>query len=371
MAKFLHVVAPNVPMPSDAGVMKDLVYIIRALHGNEIRVQLHCHGNGENQVLAPYCDKIHYYPIKNGHEGYSLQIPHAVSSRSNDTLFCRLMTDNHPILFAGFQTIFPLLTQLPTEKRSIVVRVLRNEEKYFKDLSKIYPWGIKKLFCKAEAMRYRKSLNILVKKGIQLASAVDLEHFPNTPSTSNFKLVDQFRSMPFMMQSEGSGNYCFFHGNLGEPENEFAALWLLNNVFDTLLIPFVIGGDNPSSKLEKAAHLRSHTCLVANPSEKELQDLIKKAQINLLPSFVTHGSSFNLHQALALGRHVVTNTAGVWEKDIGSLCHIANLPSEFKLTTESLFTKNTDPSEHEKRASFLNINYKNESEIQTLIKMLY
>ena len=371
MDKHLHIVAPDFPLPSDAGILKDLVFMVRALHANGVKIHLHCFGDGNGQGLAPYCTSVDFYGKKQGHEGYSLKVPYAVSSRSSDTLTSKLMMDKHPILFIGFQTIYPLLENALLQERSVVVRVLRDEEKYFEDLAKMHDWGTQKLFCMAEAFRFRGLVKNIAKSNVQFASAIDLECLIAKHGYPKVSSIAPFTGMPFMMQPEGIGNYCFFYGNLAEAENEYAALWLLNNVFDSLELPFVIAGDNPSATLEKAAHLRMHTCLVANPGEKELQDLIKKAQVNLLPSFISHAGNSNLHQALALGRHVLTNPKGAWEEDIKLLCHIADHPADFITTISTLFNKEIDPMEHEKRASFFNGNYKNDQGIRELIRMLY
>ena len=50
-----------------------------------------------------------------------------------------------------------------------------------------------------------------------------------------------------------------------------------------------------------------HTCLVANPSEMEMQDMIAKAQINILPSFNNTGIQIKLLNALFNGRHCLVN----------------------------------------------------------------
>ena len=102
-----------------------------------------------------------------------------------------------------------------------------------------------------------------------------------------------------------------YHGNLSINENEEAAEWLLKNVFNNLAIPFVIAGKIPSQRLEALAHPHEHTCLVANPSEKEMQDMIAKAQINILPSFNNTGIKLKLLNALYSGRHCLVNKAGV------------------------------------------------------------
>lgn len=371
MHKHLHIVAPKLPSPSDAGIANELFYMVKALHANEILIHLHCFEGGNNQGIAPFCKELHGYDKKQGHKGYSLTIPQHLSSRSSATLTQRLLMDDHPILFMGFQSIFPLLDDRLHPNRSVVVRMFRDEGNYFMDLAKMNPWGSQKLFFMAEAFRFRRIMHELAKPNVQLVTAVALDYVKAKPSYPKTHLISPIRGMPFVMQPEGLGNYCFFYGNLAEPENEFAAMWLLENVFDTLELPFVIAGDHPSPKLEKAAHQKMHTCLVANPSEKELQDLIKKAQVNLLPAFISQSETSNLHQALALGRQVITNTMGAWEKDINTCCHVVDTPEEFMGLTAALFSENIDQQQLDKRAFFLNEHYKNEKGIAALIKMLY
>jgi len=188
---------------------------------------------------------------------------------------------------------------------------------------------------------------------------------------NNYTVIEQLIEMPFVMPQSGVGNFCLYHGNLSKTEHAYAANWLLQNVFKTLEIPFVIAGDNPSDQLEKAAHEKMHTCLVANPSEKELQDLIKKAQVNILPSFVSQCNTGLLFQALAMGRHVLTNAKGACEMSNTSTYHLAESNDEFMSMTEALFNKSFDGPEHESRAAFLNGKYNNHKGVSTLIKMLY
>ena len=193
----------------------------------------------------------------------------------------------------------------------------------------------------------------------------------STRHLNNCTVVDQLIEMPFVMPQSGTGNFCLFHGNLDKTEHAYAANWLLQNVFNKLEVPFVIAGDNPSEKLEQAAHEKMHTCLVSNPSEKELKDLIKKAQINILPSFVGQCNSGLLYQSLAIGRHLLTNPKGAYEMGIESTCHVAENNHAFISLTEKLFNKKFDVSDHESRAAFVNGKYKNQKAVSELIRMLY
>jgi hypothetical protein len=368
MDKHLHIVAHDVPLPSDSGILKELVFLTKALHGEGILLHLHCFGKEKPENLMPFCHEFHFYPKKQGHQGYTLSLPYAVSSRSDKSLVKRLEADQFPILFAGLKTVSPLLDSTLTKDRKIVLRMLRDEQRHFSDLTGLCSWGSLKLFYTIESIRFGRLMKKLSALPIQFAVS---QAYTRTQSLNNFALVDQLIEMPFVMPQSGMGNFCLYHGNLGKSEHAYTANWLLKNVFNELEIPFVIAGNNPSDQLEKAAHEKMHTCLVANPSEKELQDLIKKAQVNILPSFVSQCNTGLLFQALAMGRHVLTNAKGACEMSNTSTYHLAESNDEFMSMTEALFNKSFDGSEHESRAAFLNGKYNNHKGVSTLIKMLY
>ncbi len=56
------------------------------------------------------------------------------------------------------------------------------------------------------------------------------------------------------------------------------------------------------------AHSQPHTCIVANPSSAERQDMIEKAQIVIQPCFVKDGADEALIEGIKHGRHCLTNT---------------------------------------------------------------
>ena len=120
----------------------------------------------------------------------------------------------------------------------------------------------------------------------------------------------------------GKGCFCLYHGNLAVNENEKAVEWLLTEVFNDIRIPFVIAGKNPSERLEKMVHENNYCCLVSNPSDKEMQDLIKKAQVNILPSFNNTGVKLKVLNALFNGKYCLVNRAAADGAGIHGLCHI-------------------------------------------------
>lgn len=137
----------------------------------------------------------------------------------------------------------------------------------------------------------------------------------------------------------GMGSYCLYHGDLSVEANEKAAIWLLDKVFSKIEVPLVIAGKNPSPLLEKMAHAFNHTCLVANPSDKEMQDMIARAHINVIPSYITTGIKIKLLNALFNGKHCVVNDATVTGSGLEALCHISNQANGFRDLIEQLFSQ--------------------------------
>jgi len=169
---------------------------------------------------------------------------------------------------------------------------------------------------------------------------------------------------------EGMGTYCLYHGNLSVEENEKAAIWLLQNVFNDLKVPFVIAGKNPSATLEKVAHQAEHTCLVGNPAEDEMRDLISKAQMNVLPSFNETGVKLKLINALFNGRHCVVNDAAVEETGLAPACHTGTNAESFKQIIIQLYHQPFTEEEKTLRQKILCGTYNNKLNAQKLIALI-
>lgn len=176
----------------------------------------------------------------------------------------------------------------------------------------------------------------------------------------------------YQVQSlEGIGTYCLYHGNLSVSENEKAAIWLLENVFNKIKVPFVIAGKNPSSRLERLAHLNCHTCLVANPCEGEMKDLIAKAQINIIPSFNETGIKLKLLNALFNGRHCVVNDATVQHTGLEAACHIGTTSEAIRQIVIQLYHHPFNEEEILLREKLLGTGYNNKKNGLSLIKSIW
>ena len=373
MSNHLHIVCFDIPYPPDYGGVAEVFFKIKSLAEAGIKIHLHCfkYGRSEQQELKKYCYEVCYYSRNLGHKGISFKLPYIVSSRANEKLLVNLLKDDYPILMEGIQSTY-FIDNPKLENRKIVVRLHNVEFEYYKQLAKQTKSIIKKTYFLIESFLLKNYEKKIANKALFLGlTEKDVAIYKNEFNSSSVFYVPPFIGWKFPLCLEGIGSFCLYHGNLSVPENESAAFWLLENVFHDIEIPFVIAGKNPSNELINAAHKKSHTCLVANPSEKEMHDLIQKAQINVLPSFSTSGIKFKYLYSIFCGRHCIINENMQAGTFLGAATHIGNNADSFKSMISQLFSKPFGTEEIEIREQIMHQHYNNKNTAEQLINFLY
>jgi hypothetical protein len=323
--RHLHIVCLDVPYPVDYGGVFDLFHKIRSLHGAGIKVHLHCfeYGRGRQPVLDEYCEEVRYYCRHEGHKGFSHRLPYIVCSRSNGYLLDRLLEDDYPILLEGIHCTY-LLNDERFDGRKIVLRLHNVEYQYYRQLYLTERSLLKKIYYLHESNLLRQyEQRIAGKVKILAVSKKDEEQYAQEFGARDIDTIPVFLPFEQVRSKEGTGCFCLYHGNLSVPENEQVVLWLLKKVFTGFDMPFIISGKNPSPKLTRLIAQNPQACLIPNPSEEELQDLIAKAQVNILPSFNCTGIKLKLLNALFNGRHIIVNQDAVEGTGLQAACHIA------------------------------------------------
>jgi hypothetical protein len=371
--KNVHIVTHDVPWPADFGGVIDLFYKLKTLHELGVKIHLHCfiQGRTQQQELNKYCTTVTYYQRKKNSSSFSLRLPLIVNSRKNDALINNLKKDNYPVLLEGIHCTY-YLYHGDLANRKIIVRLHNAEFEYYKHLAKHETNLFKKIYFLHESRLLKKYEAVIAKKAIILAvSAHDTTVYQNIFGATQAGYMPVFTPYTLAAGKEGKGNYCLYHGNLEINENEEAATWLLQQVFNTLQIPFVIAGKNPSQKLINLAHRQQHTCLVQNPTEKEMQDLICKAQVHILPSFNNTGIKLKLLNALFNGRHVVVNKAGVAGSGLEEACHIATDATSFKNIITALYNQPFTDDDIQLRQGLLQHKYNNALSIKKITAIFW
>ena len=373
MDKHLHIVCLDIPFPVDYGGVVDLFYKIKALYNLGVQIHLHCFTKDRKpaEELNKYCATVDYYPRKKNSGSFSLSIPWMVKSRTNARLLANLQQDDHPVLLEGIHCTYYLKAGLLTN-RQVVVRLHNAEFAYYKQLARHENDLFKKLYFLNESRLLKKYEKAIAGKATCLAvSMQDVDLYRQECKAVDVHHLPVFLPYTLAVGKEGKGCFCLYHGNLAINENEEAATWLLKEVFSKLKLPFVIAGKDPSEKLQKLAQDHPHTCLVANPSDKEMQDMICKAHIHVLPSFNNTGIKLKLLNAVFNGRHCLVNKAGVDGSGLEPFCQLADGATDFINKIESLYQLPFTEQEVQQRQGLLQTIYNNEANAARLMTFLW
>ena len=366
--KHLHIIIFDVPWPADYGGAVDLFYKIKALSQAGIKIHLHCfvYKRTHQDELKKYCEELYYYKRENNINHFSLRLPFIVNSRKNVDLLRNLNKDNHPILIEGIHCSYYLHAG-KLNNRKVLLRLHNAEFEYYHHLALNEKNPIKKFYFNHESKLLKKYEKQLAKKvNIVAASGQDIQLYEDLFGATDITHLPVFTPFDSVLGQAGKGCFCLYHGNLSINENEHAAIWLLNNVFNDLDIPFVIAGKDPSQKLVFMAEQHKQTCLVANPGEKEMQDMIAKAQINILPSFNNTGVKLKLLNALFNGRHCLVNKASVAGSGLDRICQVAEDADEFKTAISYLYNIPYNKEENIQRSALLEQLYNNKKNIKQI-----
>lgn len=376
MKRQLHIVCLDVPWPADYGGAIDMMNRIIAFKNLGIGIHLHYFSYNERGTpneLNQFCETINVYERENIRKGFSLNQPYIISSRINEKLIARLNSDDHPILLEGIHCT-GILPEIKKANRKIVVRMHNEESVYYKELAKAEPGLLKKIYLYNESRLLKKYSHHLPDDVVYVCvSNTDIDILKRDYHLHNVEFIPTFPSWQKVKGDEGKGNFCLYHGNLSVAENEKAAAWLVCNVFTKARVPFIIAGKKPSKRLQKIAGLCQHTCLVADPSEQEMNDLVHKAHINILPCFnkkIT-GIRLKLLHALFEGRHCVVNEPMVAGTGLEDACHIGSNANAFASIILQLYQQPFTREEIVLRKQLLKDTYNNEDNTRKLIQWLW
>lgn len=367
----IHLIAFNVPFPADYGGVIDIYYKIKALKKAGVDVILHCfeYGRERSAELEDICLKVFYYPRKGGTSYWLDTLPYIVSTRVSPELTVKLKKDNFPVLYEGLHTTASI-KDIQAPDRKIVIRSHNVEHDYYRGLMEAEANLPRKLFFYSEAAklkRYEKILNMAT--GVAAISQTDLAYFGE--KFSNITYVPAFHPNEKVDIEPGHGEYALFHGNLSVAENKKAVMHLIENVFKNVDYPFIIAGKKPGSEIYKAVSGNTNIKVIADPSEEEMNSLIRNAQMTVLMTFQATGIKLKLLTSLYLGRHCIVNPTIVDNTGLAPLCHIARTDNEFMELIKKLSVVNFMDSDVQQRADVLENEMSNAKNAEKLLRMLF
>ncbi|KJS05368.1 MAG: hypothetical protein VR77_08970 [Flavobacteriales bacterium BRH_c54] len=340
----LNIISFNVPYPANYGGVIDVFYKIKHLHKNGIKVHLHCfdYGRGKQAELEKYCETVHYYKRQTGVFSFLSLTPYIVKSRVAAELKTNLLKNDFPILFEGLHTSF-LLNDKAFKKRFKIIRATNIEHDYYAYLAKAEQHFFKKIYFSIEAWKAKKYEPVIqLADLILVVSKTDELYFKEEYPNVKTVFIPCFHSGEEITIQQGKGNYVLYHGNLGVPENEAAALVICNKIFNTLDIPLIVTGLHPTKKLKSTINHYKNIQLVENPTESKMQELISNAQINLLYTHQPTGLKLKLLHSLFKGRFCLANPTMLSGTTLTNLCEIADTNETFKIKIKTLFQQEID-----------------------------
>lgn len=366
----LHIVSFDVPWPANYGGVIDVYHKARALHDLGVRVHLHCfeYGRARAVELGAVCETVHFYVRHTGKHQLLNSLPYVVVSRRSDELVERVLEDRYPILFEGLHSCYHLGdARLIGRKR--LVRTHNVEHEYYEGLAKAERGTFKRTYFVNEARKLKKFEPVLSEAtGILAISPSDQRYF--SAHFRNVRHVPAFHGNGQVSVPDGLGDFCFYHGALGVPENDQAALFLVREVFAGLPIPLVIAGSGASSELRAAVARSNNVKLRENISTAEITELVKAAQVNVLPTFQATGIKLKLLLCLFAGRHVVCNTPMVKDTGLEGLCHVHDDPVRMRLSIQACMAQHCDGATIEQRVEVLEQRFSDRRNAEAILKML-
>jgi hypothetical protein len=369
---FLHVVSFDIPYPANYGGVIVIFNQVRALHALGVKVILHCFQYGDRkpqQELEKYCEAVYYYP-RSRSLWYQLSfLPFIMRTRQKSALLRRLRKDKYPILFEGMHTA-AYVWHKRLRGRQKLVRMHNVEWQYYESLSYLTTDVLEKLYYFIESLKLQRIEPKVVLHADEILTLSFSDQAYYREMKTNTHLIPAFHPNTAVEIPTGRGEYVLFHGKLSVPDNDKAAQWLIEEVFASIDIPFVIAGMEPSWRLRELADRYDHVSIVENPDETQMINLIKNAHINLLISFQGAGIKLKLLNALFRGRFCIVNDEMVSGMDLKSLCYVRNSPSAIRQTVEALINAPFEQSKIEERRAILETQFSNIENARKLVSII-
>ena len=326
----LHIVSFDVPYPPNYGGVIDVFYKIKALHKLGVKIDLHTfeYGRGTSKELHKYCTSVNYY--KRNFFGIFSRKPFIVTSRKNKKLIKNLLKDNNPILFEGIHTTYPLINT-NFKDRKIAIRSHNIEHDYYLGLAKSEKRLLKKIFFRIESVKLKKYEKIILNSNFLLAISPSEQEYFSKKYGKISKYIPVFHKEESVSLLSKKGEFAIYHGDLRVSDNIKAVRYLLR-VFKKLDYPLIIASSFTDAKIMETIDSMKNVRFefLDTVNKYQLDDLFKRAHINVLPTFQGTGIKLKLIHALFSSRFCVVTNKMVAKTGLENLCEIGDTEDAFR-----------------------------------------
>lgn len=369
----LHIIAFDIPYPPLYGGVIDVFYQIKSLSEAGVKIHLHAfeYGKGHRaKELEKLCFSVHYYPRSSELAASISRKPYITSSRKSNMMMAELIKDNYPILFEGLHTCYHI-----NDKRLFgrlkLVRATNIEHHYYGNLALAERNIFRKIYYIKASFKLLFYQQVLRNADIILpVSNADTLYFQNKFPGTKVVTLPCFHANNGVIHEQGGGEYVLFHGNLEVAENERAAVFLIRKVMNDIDYPFVIAGKSPSVRLSFIASHYPNVSIIGTPDEATMNELMRKANINLLITFQATGLKLKLLNALYNGNAIVANNKMLHGTGLDKLCYIADTSEEMKKQVKFLIKTDFSAPKKNENLSLLLESYDNKRNTTTLVDLV-
>lgn len=370
--KHLHIISFDIPVPVNYGGAIDIFYKLKAFNSAGVKIHLHCfqYDRLPSEKLNEICYETHYYKRNISKTNLFKRRPYIVATRTSEELMNKLLQDNYPILFEGLHSCY-YLNDRRLKGRKKIVRTHNIEHDYYANLAKVEKNIFKRYYFSNETSKLKRFESILrYADSIAAISSNDKKYLEK--KYQNVERISAFHPHENIKIRKGKGDYAFYHGSLEVGENNEAALFLANNIFNDIEIPLIIAGSKPLKVLKDTVLKYDNIRLVQDISTKEIYELISNAQINILPTFQSTGIKLKLLSSLFIGRHCIVNTPMIENTGLEELCSVKDKTEDIKAEVKRLFEIPFTFYDILNRKEILDRNgFSNQYNINNLCKMIF
>lgn len=366
----LHVVSFDIPYPANYGGVIDVYYRLLNLSKAGVKIHLHCFEYGREHALElnAICHSVHYYKRDVLLKNLFKKTPYIVCSRNNQDLKNTLLADDYPILIEGLHCC-AILEDRRFENRNIMVRAHNIEQDYYRQLAHQEHRFWKRIYLRSEAEKLKNYEPVLAKAtSIVAINRSDRDYLLR--KFARVTWIPSHHKYDSVISPEGRGSYLLYHGNLSVPENSEAAAWLVEHVFSKIDFPVKIAGMNPPKFLVEKIAPCKHIALLPNPSDEEMEVLLRNAQLVLLYTMQTSGLKLKLLNTLFSARFCIVNSKMLEGTHLDALCEIADTAEEMLQKIRTLSVSDFSKAEIERRESMLSDEYSNCLNTERWLKLL-
>lgn len=373
MSKDLNIVTLNVPYPPDYGGMIDSFSRIKWLNEAGVNIHLHCfqYGRPDSKELELLCKSVNYYPRKRTIINLFSKLPFIIDSRDSIQLLENLKLNNYPILFDGLHTTY-YLNHPDLDGRKKFIRTHNIEHLYYKSLAEIERNIFSRLFYKYESAKlkdFEEKINDNGNVNFLTISLRDNEYFKKI--TKNTFIIPPLHPYAEVISSPGKGSYVLYHGDLSVRENSLIAEELIEKVFSKIKYNCVVAGKNPPASLHRYASRSVNVKLVADPDSVIMDDLVRNAHINILPSLTANGFKLKHLIALYAGRFCILNNIAANSFSEKAQFHIADSYSEMVNQIKNLMNEEFTIEMISRRMQILEKDLSNQVNTKKIIDLIF